>query len=579
MNELPNNMNHLWATIILEELYRQGVKTICIAPGSRSTPLTWAAAEHSNLETVVHIDERGLGFHALGIAKASESPVAIICTSGSAVANLLPAVVEASMTHQPLILLTADRPPELIDCGANQAIKQPGIFGEYVRYTTNLPCPLTDESPEELLLTLGTAYRHATNTNPGPVHINCPLREPLTPYGDGTNVEAYLASLSDWQETSTPHTSADTSLIQAQDDIELFLGACRATRGLLIVGQIHTAQEWIHVETLAAQLKWPVIADIATPFRLSSTLDHFVAYADQLLHTKYRVLLEEAETIIHIGGALVSKRIQAYIEAQAPKPYFRITPSVVLMDPGHCATQHLIMSSLNFMDFSMIESNIDTDWCSSLVTASNTIGSFFAGHFCSNTLSEPDIIRAVTQTEAPAVFFGNSMPIRDADMYGAPDGYVAKVYANRGASGIDGNIATIAGIAYAEGQITSVLGDLAALHDLNSLTLLRANKVILIIINNAGGGIFSFLPIAKYDKHVEPYFNTPHTLTFDNAAAMYNIAYECPVTLSEFQAAYEEALACGTSTIIEVNTNRDENVRYHRELETKLIDYINGVDT
>lgn len=225
-----------------------------------------------------------------------------------------------------------------------------------------------------------------------------------------------------------------------------------------------------------------------------------------------------------------------------------------------------------------IETHLDFEWCQALVTASNTIGSFFAGHFSTNTLSEPDVIRAVTQTEAPAVFFGNSMPIRDADMYGAPDGYVTKVYANRGASGIDGNIATVAGIAHADGQVTAVLGDLAALHDLNSLALLRANKVILIIINNAGGGIFSFLPIAKHGQHVEHYFNTPHTLSFDNAAAMYNIAYEHPVTLSEFQAAYDEALTCGTSTIIEVNTNRDENVRYHRELEAKLIDYMKGVE-
>ena len=576
MKSIPDNINHLWTALIMEELYRLGVKTVCISPGSRSTPLTWAAAEHPELETIVHIDERGLGFHALGIAKTTECPVAIICTSGSAVANLLPAVVEASMSRVPLILLTADRPPELIDCGANQAIKQPGIFGEYVRWEKNLSCPTTDEPLEELLLTVGKAILEASNMNPGPVHINCPFREPLTPENDGIDIAAYTVAVDEWLNGTAPYLEADISYSNVSSDREALTKSFDAARGLLIVGQLQTAQEWIHAEALAAQLNWPMIADIATPFRLSGIPEHLVAYADQLLLTRHRALLEEAECILHVGGALVSKRMQAFIEGQAPKPYVRITPGRLLMDPGHCSTTHIFMQTLDFLDMDSIESSIDAEWRDAILAASETIGCFLAGQFCGMTLSEPEVIRTITQTEASDVFFGNSMPIRDADMFGAPDGCVMKVHANRGASGIDGNIATVAGIAHANGSVTAVIGDLAALHDLNSLALLKANKVVLVIINNAGGGIFSFLPIAEQGKHVEEFFNTPHDCTFESAATMYGLPYVRPESMMDFQTAYDAALATDTSTIIEVTTDRDDNVALHRKLESDLIAFMDA---
>lgn len=561
----------------MEELYRHGVQTVCIAPGSRSAPLTWAAADHPELETIVHIDERGLGFHALGIAKASNTPVAIVCTSGSAVANLLPAVVEASMSRVPLIVLTADRPPELIACGANQAIEQPGIFSHYVRWETNLLCPAIEQSPVELLSTLGEAILKSTAINSGPVHINCPFREPLSPQSDGCDLESYLTPLQSWREESTPLARAILPCDTPPDDLDALDQTAQHTRGLLIIGQLQTPHERVHAHALATALGWPVMADIATPFRLGVELDHLVAYADQLLLTKHRAVFEAAECIIHIGGALVSKRIQTFIEAQAPKPYLRITPGPLRMDPGHCSTAHIVMASLDSVDWDTLEPGSDTQWRDALIEGSDTLGCFLAGQFSGMTLSEPEVIRSITQTETSDVFLGNSMPIRDADCYGAPEGYITRVHANRGASGIDGNIATAAGIAHAQGRVTAILGDLATLHDLNSLALLQKSTVVLVIINNAGGGIFSFLPIADHTPHVEEFFNTPHDCTFASAATLYGLKYAQPQSLMAFQQVYDEALTRETSSIIEVITDRDENVALHRRLERDLVQYMNEI--
>lgn len=572
MKSEPKNINHLWAALMLDKLNRVGVKTVCIAPGSRSTPLTWAAARHNSIQTVVHMDERGLGFHALGIARASNAPVAIITTSGSAVANLLPAVVEASQSRVPLILLTADRPFELIECGANQAIQQPGIFSHYTRWETSMPCPTTEIEPRVILSTMNYAVYQSMGDYPGPVHINCPFREPLSPESDGTDVEGYIKSLPVWND----HDYAwDRYPGYNKTQSNYTLEELRSKkRGLLIVGQLYNEEEVRKVCHLASDLGWPVIADVSSQLRLSNRLDYLVAYADQLLLTKDYDLLELVNCIVHVGGALVSKRIQALIDSHNGGTYMRIVNYPERFDPSHCVTQFVDFSESIALPKKSGSSVFDTAWRDALVTLSDTIGCFFAGQFSGMVLSEPEVVRSITQTETHAVFLGNSMPIRDADMYGAAEGYVTRVFANRGASGIDGNIATAAGIAHSVGSITCVLGDLAALHDLNSLGLLKANKVVLVIINNAGGGIFSFLPIAEYGEYAEEFFNTPHDCRFESAAGMYGLEYAQPETMMDFQTAYDAALASDSSTIIEVITDRNENVRVHRELELKLIEFM-----
>lgn len=561
---------------MMEELHRLGVETVCIAPGSRSTPLTWAAAEHEALKTVVHFDERGLAFHALGIAKASGNPVAIVCTSGSAVANLLPTVVEAYMSHVPLILLTADRPFELVDCGANQTIKQPGIFGEYTRHAVNLPTPDTAIAPNVLLSTVDHAVFKATGPDAGPVHINCPYREPLAPEADGMDVAGYLEPLKRWMDSGAAWTSIFQQPWSSNEQLKL---STPLEKCLVILGASPTEQELGMAIFLGIGLNdtgWPLISDIGALAELElETQPYRIDHFDLLLLDSQSSFFTELDLVIQLGGPIVSKRLQSCLESNPPRHYVRVSSGEERRDPVHLATIRVPFgSTLPVWIYS--QAKIDTAWRDSLVTASQKIGSFLAGQFSGDEITEPGVVRAVTQTECNALFLGNSMPIRDADMYGDPGGYVASVYVNRGASGIDGNIATVAGIAREIGQAAAVLGDLAVLHDLNSLALLRDVNVTLVVINNGGGGIFSMLPIAGHGALVEEYFGTPHDLTFESAAAQFKLAYHHPTTMTEFRAAYESALASGASSIIEVTTDRAENAAFHEQLQQKLIEFMNN---
>lgn len=576
MEFIPNNINHIWSAMIMEELHRQGVKTVCIAPGSRSTPLTWAAAEHPDLTTVVHFDERGLAFHALGLAKAGAHPVALVCTSGSAVANMLPAVVEASMSHTPLILLTADRPFELVDCGANQTINQTGIFGEYVRWESTLPCPTTEIAPQVVLSTIDHAVSRAADQNPGPVHINCPFREPLAPDSDDTNGVAYLESVERWREGEDPWTQ----YIQGEISESIGLAECadlieNTSFGLLVVGQLRSMLDLETVRKLAESLGWPVVADITSGARLGHYVPHVVAYADQMLQGTWRDSFTHLETIIHIGGSLVSKRLQTLFETHPPNHYIRIAFTPERLDPSHQVTHRIEYHSNIYHTISSLDSiRADASWRDDLIEKSKGLDTFFAEKFSDETVTEPGVMRFVTERAGKLgpLFLGNSMPIRDADMYGASASSATWVYANRGASGIDGNIATAAGVA-GEGA-TAVLGDLATLHDLNSLALLRTNKVVLVVINNGGGGIFSFLPVSEHGELVEEFFGTPHECDFQFAANMFDINYTHPSTMTDFRQEYETALDAASSTIIEVTTDRDENLAFHRTLEQNVINYM-----
>ncbi len=277
----------LWAELLVEELVRNGVTHFCIAPGSRSTPLVLAAASNKKAKKIVHFDERGLGFFALGLSKGGRK-AAIITTSGTAVANLLPAVVEASQDHVPLILLTADRPPELVDTGANQAILQDGIFGRYVRWQTNLSTPTTEILPSYLLTTIDFAVRHT-----GPVHINCPIREGL-PEADFSD---YVKPVAIWKKSGRPYT-------QWVNDIHL-------KEATIVAGRLNE-REAQAVLTLAQRRKWPVVADICS----------------QLAHKDK----PKGDTILWFGGYVTSKETQALLKNRT---VVHVSPHLQRMDPDH----------------------------------------------------------------------------------------------------------------------------------------------------------------------------------------------------------------------------------------------------
>jgi 2-succinyl-5-enolpyruvyl-6-hydroxy-3-cyclohexene-1-carboxylate synthase len=574
------NLNHLWSALLVEELFRSGVRCFCISPGARSTPLTMAVAQHPKAESIVHFDERAIAFHALGRARATGDPTVLICTSGSAVANYLPAVVEAEASRIPLILLTADRPPELLQCGANQAMEQPGIFGKFTRGAFNLPCPDPKIPPEMLLTAIDEAVYNSRRSPRGPVHINCSYREPLAPVPADDIPDNYLDSLGQWCKKDTAYTTWHPSRMSpvSQQQMAIIKKVNGVERGLLVVGQLRFSKEADAVMLLAKALNWPVFADITSGLRLGTDDQLYVHHYDQLLLAESWPDQLNPDFVLHLGDAVTSKRLSQYLK-KIQVNYMHVAAHSARHDPDHRVRTRHPVDLIEFCTWlaPSVEKKNSLRWGESLVEASQKVNSgintWLEDH---PELSEIAVARTVSKLrpENNMLFLGNSMPVRDMDMYGDAHSASAWVTANRGVSGIDGNIATASGYADALGQpITAILGDLTALHDLNALALLKKSRapVTLIIVNNDGGGIFSFLPLAKHQKHFESHFTTPHGMNFKDAASMFGLDYACPDSLPDFSGAYTSAIEGNASTIIEVRSQRDKNTAAHESLQSALM--------
>ena len=578
------NWNYRWTALVVEELLRQGVQNFFISPGSRSTPLAWAVASHPEAYRRMHFDERGAAFAALGYARATNKPVALICTSGSAVANYFPAVIEADASRVPLLLLTADRPPELIDCGANQAIDQYKIFGDYLRWFQQLPCPGPELPVTMLLTTIAQALRRATGAYAGPVQLNFAFREPLAP--TEMPMPAPEPALATWFASGQPYTRWEVAptTLSASVCTELAGALTGAERGLLVVGQLRNPRERQAVRDLAVALGWPVFADITANLRLNREVPGVVRYYDALLRASKFAADCMPDCILHLGGPLVSKRLAQHLAATSA-PYLHLDAYPERQDPDHRVTLRyeadleVACGQIGQALSKEVDPAQARAWAQGWSEADDALDAYLSealGH--GEALTEPGVLRMVSRQcpEGGILFVGNSMPIRDLDMFAAAreKGTGPCITANRGASGIDGNIATAWGWACATGApVTAVLGDLATLHDLNSLALLRDMKTpfTLVVLNNDGGGIFSFLPIATHETHFEQLFGTPHGMGFADAAWMFALNYHAPTTCRDFLATYDATQQKPGAHLIEVCTYRQENVVLHRSLQAGML--------
>lgn len=575
-------MARLWADLLIEELVRSGVGLFCVASGSRSTPLVSAIAANPRARerVLLHYDERGTAFAALGYARATGHPAAWITTSGTAVANGLPAVVEASTDEAPMLLLTADRPPELRQTGANQTIDQPGIFGGYARWSFDLPAPDPRIDPAMVLTTTDQAIHRSLRVPFGPAHLNVPFREPLAPAADGEDYSEYLSGLSRWLDGDAPYTGYPESRPVAATGA-LYRELRPAQRGLLVAGRLESAKERKSVRSLADALGWPLLPDIASGLRLGNEVQHRAAYYDLLLSDEEFAASHAPQAVLHVGGRLVSKRLQQHISRSAPSPYVVAHSSPARFDPDHRVTHNVEADVSRFCD-ELAElarrepPHSKPKWAESWSAASGKAGEKLERVLPDHgELSEPQAARAVSRLtpEGWGLFLASSMPVRDMDAYAAADGPALEVGVNRGASGIDGTVASAAGFARGLGRpVALVIGDLALLHDLNSLAMLRESPhpLVVVAVNNDGGGIFSFLPVSEHRDIFEPYFGTPHGLGFESAAAMFGLAYECPADGASFARAFREACERSSSILIEVRTDRDANLALHRELQRRV---------
>lgn len=574
-----SNVNSLWAALLIEELIRNDVNYFCLSPGSRSAPLTVAAARHSGAKTIVCHDERGAGFHALGYARATGKPAVLISTSGTAAANYFPAVIEAAMDQAPLLILSADRPPELLSTGANQTIVQNRLFGEYPKWRFEFPCPDERIPPQTVLTTVDQAVHQALTPPAGPVHLNCPFREPLAPVAEPWDASC-LNSLTAWLDGSRPFTGyARPERLPTAASVRALLTLLKATRqGILAAGRLNPGDRQAVLE-LAQVLGWPVFADIASGLRLGNGHPLIAPCFDQLLLSPAFRNRHRPDTVLHIGGRLTSKRFAEFLEQSRPRHYLMIKDHPFRHDPSHNVTWRLEADIRSTCLALAAEINRPaSSWGLELAAQSARVDEVISGFARpEQPVSEIALARLISEHIPPdhGLWLGNSMPVRDMDMYGKPGARLAGIGVNRGASGIDGALATATGFAAGlQRPVTVILGDLSLLHDLNSLLMVKQSPcpVTVIAINNDGGGIFSFLPIAGFNDVFEGYFATPHGLSFRAAAELFALPYFSPRTNGELVATYHAALQAEQSALIEVFTDRQDNHRRHQLLQQQIVE-------
>ena len=576
------NLNHLWTTLLIEELVRNGVDTFCVAPGSRSAPLSVAVARHDRARCIVHHDERGAAFHALGYARGSGVPAAVVTTSGSALANVWPAVVEASLASVPLLVMSADRPPELQDAGANQTMDQIGFFGDFVRWSANLPCPSTSVDPAVVLTTVDQAVSRCRAPAGGAVHVNCMFREPLEPSDRGECHDAYLSPVRAWCESDRVYTRyEDPSVLPAHESLaEVAELIRRSPRGLLVAGQLPGSEARRAVVELAESLRWPLLADVTSGLRLDSRPRTIVPHHGVLLSGEAFMQRHRIQTVLHLGGRLTSTRLLERLDAVRPEGYVVVDDRPSRHDPIHRVTKRFRLPVPTFCETlgGLVGDAGDADWAAGWVKASERVGRVFAAHFARDAdLNEPKVAWLVSRHigAGDGLYLASSMPVRDMDIFGCPRPEPVQIGANRGASGIDGTIATATGFARGLGKsVTLVVGDVGFLHDLNSLSLVHTLEapMVIVLLNNDGGGIFSFLPIAGHADVFERCFGTPHGMTFEHAASLFGLDYAAPASSDEFVRDYGRARHRPGATLIEVQTRRQDNYDLHMNLRNAALE-------
>lgn len=547
------------ARAFVGELERSGLTDACLSPGSRSTPIALALARNERIRVHVHLDERASAFFALGLAKASDRPVVVACTSGTAAANLFPAVIEASMARVPLILLTADRPPELRGVGANQTIDQLELFGRYARWFTDAPLPSEGPDATRMWVVLGhETYRWACW--PGPVHVNLPYREPLVPAGDPVP----LGSVA----TAFAGTSPGEGPIARKDDVEGFVQAVAGVeRGLVYVGSLRTPSPFIL--DLAARVGWPVIAEPTSGLRVSGTL----RAAQFLLSNETFLGSHRADVVVQFGAAPMSRAALGLVGAASR--LLLVDPDDLVADPHGRAERRFAVHAgqLAHAAIARLPDRARGEWIGTWVAADDrardvvdaTIDGWdepFEGRIARDV--------AASLPDGSSLVVGSSMPVRDLDAYMLPrQGF--RVLANRGASGIDGFVSTALGVSAAGAPTTALCGDLTLLHDVGSLiwSASRGYDCVFVVPNNDGGVIFSFLPQRELPE-LEELFTTPHGRDLGAVCVAAGAGHVRVDRAADLIPAVERAHEARGVHVVEVPIDRARNVELHAEVHAAV---------
>jgi 2-succinyl-5-enolpyruvyl-6-hydroxy-3-cyclohexene-1-carboxylate synthase len=571
-------MNHQEAltsyiAAFVSELAKTGVRDVVVSPGSRSTPMAMVMAEHPDLNVHIHVDERSAGFFALGIAKASGRPAALLCTSGTAAANYFPAIVEAKISRVPLVVLTADRPHELRDVGAPQAIDQIHLYGGHVKWFAEMAPP---ENTEEMIgyarTVCARACAESVKAPAGPVHLNFPFREPLIPKLD----ENLFSS----PQRPAGFVSIQQGGLVLEDAVFKEIADVLSTvkKGIIICGPIDDSRFLPEAVRLSEALDFPILADPLSQLRSGKHGKALVIDGyDSFLRTDAAKEALKPEVVIRFGSMPVSKALTLFLKENKNARQIVVDGGGGWRDPSLLSTDMLYCNEAIFCEkvqayashrepggeYSALWKKVNEKTKAVLAEAGSIV-----------EMSEGKLFLQLADLlpEESTLFVGNSMPIRDLDTFFHNNEKGIRAMGNRGANGIDGIISTALGAGLYAQPLYLVLGDLTFFHDLNGLIASKLHKINIhvLLINNNGGGIFSFLPQAGEKKNFELLFGTPLDLDFEHAAKLYGGKYVRTETWEDFEGAIKEGHRKSGLQVTEILTNRDKNLAEHRELWNRV---------
>jgi 2-succinyl-5-enolpyruvyl-6-hydroxy-3-cyclohexene-1-carboxylate synthase len=561
------NTNCLWGSVLVETLHRLGLRHAVISPGSRSAPLTIALARHRGVESIPVLDERSAAFFALGLAKRTRRPVLLLCTSGTAGANYFPAVIEAQESGVPLLVITADRPPELHECRSGQTIDQQKLFGSHVNFYHELAVPVASlPMLRYLRQTLVQAWERTLWPGSGPVHLNAPLRDPLPPLRDGTTkaLRKQLHEAEFFAAVQPPQRMH--SRIEPHDFPV-------NKRGLIIAGPSDQGLAPLEagiMAGLAYDLGWPVLADGLAGLRGDSErYPALIIRYDAILRGAKAARRLKPEVVLCVGGWPTSKTLRAWLEACGPEIWM-VTSRVQNLDALHLATRHVRCGLWAFAE-SVASSEWRHDayaklWREADQAAGRSLAKGLAG---AHPNFEGSVVAILAQhlPRLTPVFAANSMPVRDVEYFWPANDLGHQIYFNRGANGIDGTLSTALGLAHA-GQPTVLLtGDLALLHDTNGFLIRPKFKgsLTIVLINNEGGGIFEHLPVARFNPPFEEFFATPQQADFGKLCAAHGVQHVLVRDGRQLSGLVAKLPVKGIR-VLEVRTDRKRDAAFRQKL-------------
>ena len=564
----------LYIAAFVDELAKIGVQDVVVSPGSRSTPLAIMMAEHPAMRVHINIDERSAAFFALGMAKAKRHPIALLCTSGTAVANYFPAVVEAYYSRVPLIVITADRPHELRDVGAPQAIDQLNIYGRYAKWFVEMALP--EKSTDMLRYARTMAARAAgvaISAPAGPVHLNFPLREPLVP----------IVHEETWEQIEAKEPSYTTVIpgkmtIGMEQIQELYNELSSAEKGLIVCGQIDQPAFAEAVTKLAEMLDYPILADPLSQLRSGTHAKEYIIDSyDAILKDETIAASLVPDVVIRFGAMPVSKPLFLLLKRYPSIKQIVVDGEGGWREPTLMASYMVYCDEVEFcrrlIDIGTPKQS-KSQWSTTWKMINDIAKSVLLEATMEEELFEGKVFTELSQLlpDGATLFVGNSMPIRDTDTFFFTNDKQIRILANRGANGIDGVVSSALGASAVTEPLVLVIGDLSFYHDLNGLLAAKMHGLhaTIIVLNNNGGGIFSFLPQAKHEKHFEMLFGTPTDLQFEHAVRMYEGNYQKIKTWDEFRHYVTQSLTTDGLHVMEVCTSRENNVKKHRLLWEKV---------